>query len=151
IEHTLAVIWERLLGLRRVGVRESFFDLGGHSLLAAQMVEEIGRAFGMRFPVTTLFTASTIEQLAAIIRSGAPSPTPLVALNTTGSRPPLFFFHGDYRDSGLYCRGLAAGLGPMQPFYVVHPHGLDGGDVPPTIEEMAADRVAALRRERPCG
>jgi len=115
------------------------------------MVEQIERACGVRVPVATLFTASTIEQLAAVIRTDARSAAPLVALNAEGTHPPLFFLHGDYYEGGLYCRGLAAGLGPMQPFYVVHPHGLDGGDVPLTIEAMAAHRFTALRRERSRG
>ena len=151
LEHTLASIWERLLGLRRVSVRDSFFDLGGHSLLAAQMMEAVENACGVRLPLMTLFTAPTIEQLAALIRIGVSPPAPLTALNAGGSRPPLFFLHGDFYESGLYCRGLAGALGPDQPFYVVHPHGLDGTDVPASIEEMAADRIKALQSERPRG
>jgi amino acid adenylation domain-containing protein len=151
IEHMLAAIWRRLLGVRRVDVRQSFFDLGGHSLLVARMMDEIEHACGVRLPVTTLFSASTIEQLAATIRAGAPAPAPLATLNAAGSRPPLFFLHGDYYEGGLYCRGLAAALGAEQPFYAVHPHGLDGTNVPPSIEAMAADRVTAVRRERPRG
>jgi thioesterase domain-containing protein len=138
--------------VRRVGVRDSFFDLGGHSLLAVQMIDAIEGACGVRLPLTTLFTASTIEQLAEAIRAGvSPPPAPLEALNAAGTRPPLFFLHGDYYGGGLYCRGLAAALGPAQPFYAMHPHGLDGSDVPPSIEAMAADRIVALRRERARG
>jgi thioesterase domain-containing protein len=42
---------------------------------------------------------------------------------------------------------MAKGLGDDQPFFAIHPHGIDRGDVPPTIEAMAADRVAHVRRE----
>jgi thioesterase domain-containing protein len=33
----------------------------------------------------------------------------------------------------------------------VHPHGLDGPDIPATIEAMAADLLSAIRRVRPKG
>jgi thioesterase domain-containing protein len=46
---------------------------------------------------------------------------------------------------------LARRLSPEQPFYVLHPHGLDGGPVPPTIEAMAEDHLRALRTFRPKG
>jgi amino acid adenylation domain-containing protein len=151
IEHMLATIWKRLLGVRGIGVRDSFFDLGGHSLLAAQMIDEIERACAVRLPVTALFTASTIERIAEMIRVGVTTAAPIDTLNGGGSRPPLFFLHGDYYEGGLYCRGLAAALGSEQPFHAVHPHGLDGKAVPPSIESMAADRVAVIRRERPHG
>jgi thioesterase domain-containing protein/acyl carrier protein len=151
IEFLLAEIWKRLLELRHVDVRESFFDLGGHSLLAAKMIEEIERVCGVRIPVTTLFTSATIAELAAVLRAGVPTQDPLVALNARGLRPPLFFLHGDFIEGGLYCRGLAAALGADQPFWAVHPHGLDRGALPASIEAMAADRVAAIQREHPRG
>lgn len=148
IERLLAEIWKRLLGLAHVDLRESFFDLGGHSLLAAKMIEEIERVCGVRIPVTTLFTSATIGELAEVLRAGVPTPEPLVALNNPGGlRPPLFFLHGDFAEGGLYCRSLAAALGADQPFWAVHPHGLDRGALPASIEAMAADRVAAIQRE----
>ena len=151
IEFLLAEIWKRLLGLRHLDVRQSFFDLGGHSLLAAKTIEEIERVCGVAVPVTTLFTSSTIEALAAVLRAGILTRAPLVALNARGFRPPLFFLHGDFAEGGLYCRGLVAALGADQPFWAVHPHGLDRGALPASIETMAADRAAAIRREHPRG
>ena len=41
--------------------------------------------------------------------------------------------------------------GPDQPTLIVHPHGLAGDAVPPTIEAMAADRLRAVRAMRPAG
>ncbi len=152
IEYTLVGIWEDVLGVRPIGIRDDFFDLGGHSLLAARMAEAVERVSGRPVPLTTLFEASTIERLADVVRSDECRPgPPVVSLNAGGARPPLFFLHGDIAGGGFYSRALARALGPEQPVYAVHPHGLAGEPVPASIEAMAEDRLAALRAVRPEG
>ena len=63
-EEILAEIGSNLLGVPRVGVRESFFDLGGHSLLATQFISRIRESFKVELPLRALFEGPTIEQLA---------------------------------------------------------------------------------------
>ncbi len=152
LEHMLAAVWEKLLGVSDVGVHDSFFDLGGHSLLAAQMMVEVERACGARVALETLLTQTTIADLAAAIHERSHAASGRVSmLNASGSRPPLFFLHGDFSGGGFYCTSLARSLGEDQPFYMVHPHGLDRGEVPESIEAMASDLVAAIRRVCPRG
>ena len=152
LQHMLAAIWEELLGARNIGIRESFFDLGGNSLLAAQMMDTVNQACGCSVPLTTLFSESTIEHLARALRDGVSSAqSPVVAIRTAGARPPLFFLHGDFSGGGFYCHALARELGSEQPFYAVHPHGLDGPEIPDSIEDMAADLLRAVRHARPNG
>ena len=152
LQHMLAAIWEELLGVRNVDVRDSFFDLGGNSLLAAQMMDRVNQACGCSVPLTTLFSESTIEHLARALRGQAAATTsPVVAIRAEGTRPPLFFLHGDFSGGGFYCHELARELGAEQPFYSVHPHGIDGSEVPDSIETMAADLVRAVRDMRPNG
>jgi len=151
MEYTLTAIWEELLGIR-VGVLDDFFDIGGHSLLAVQMLDEVSRACGRVVPVTTLFTESTVERLAKVLRGDfALSRSPLIALNPAGTRPPFMFLHGDFTGGGFYSDALSRALGPDQPFYAVHPHGLDNGYVPESIEAMAAERLRSVRAVRPKG
>jgi acyl carrier protein len=69
IERTLAGFWQELLGVRRVGLRESFFDLGGHSLIAVRLFARIQKTFQVEFPISLLFEAPTIERCAAVIRN----------------------------------------------------------------------------------
>ena len=151
LERTLAGIWEGLLGVPRVGVRDSFFDLGGHSLLAARMMESVERAVGRRVPITTLFRVPTIEHLGHALRNAVTTEPPLIALRADGARLPFFFLHGDFSGGGFFSRALAEAVGPEQPFYAVHPHGLVDSAVPGSIEAMAADRLAAVRAVRPHG
>jgi hypothetical protein len=45
----------------------------------------------------------------------------------------------------MFSLRLAQYLGRERPFYVIQPHGIDGGPIPYTIEEMAASHVRSLR------
>jgi amino acid adenylation domain-containing protein len=152
LHSTIATIWEEILGIKEVGVRDNFFDIGGHSLLAAQMIDRVNQACGASLPLTTLFAEATIEHLSNVLMGTVTgTASPIVTVNAGGTRPPMFFLHGDFVGGGFYCRRLGLALGADQPFYAVHPHGLDQPQVPPTIEAMAADRVQAIRAVRPHG
>lgn len=68
-QETLGGLWEQLLNIRHVKLRDNFFDLGGHSLLATQLLSRIEQAFGVELPLRVLFEAPTLEQLAARVTS----------------------------------------------------------------------------------
>jgi amino acid adenylation domain-containing protein/FkbM family methyltransferase len=64
VEELLTLLWSQVLGVERVGVRDSFFDLGGHSLLATQLASRIRETFRIDFPLPRIFSSPTIEELA---------------------------------------------------------------------------------------
>jgi acyl transferase domain-containing protein len=64
MEEALAEIWQELLGIFPVGVRDDFFDLGGHSLLGVQMNSRLRRMFQIDLPLRLLFDNPTIAELA---------------------------------------------------------------------------------------
>ncbi|HKZ08709.1 MAG TPA: AMP-binding protein [Methylomirabilota bacterium] len=152
LEHQIAALWEELFDTRPIGASDDFFELGGNSLLAATFAARLERACGRALSPSALLEGSTVGAVAAALaRDTAAHVTPLLALRPAGRRIPFFYLHGDYNGGGLYCQGLARGLDPDRPFYVLTPHGLDGRPVPETIEEMAAERLAVLRSARPRG
>ena len=153
LEDVLVQIWEELLNVRPVGVHDNFFDLGGDSLLAVQMVLRIEEMTGTRLPIGLLFDAASIEHVAAALvnKEKLDFRSPIVTLQSGGSRTPIFFDSGDYHGGGFYCLNLARHLGAAQPFYLLKSHGLDGGHVPRTIEGMAVSYLETLRSFRPNG
>lgn len=149
----LALIWQELLGVDSVGLDQNYFDLGGDSVLAVHLFAQIEKTFRVKLPLATLFDAPTIQELAGILRSEAPSKrwSPLVAIQDSGSRPPFFCVHGAGGNVLIY-RELSQNLGPDQPFYGLQSQGLDGTYPPLTrIEDMAATYMKAIRRRQPHG
>ena len=57
-EVAIAAIWQRLLGVQNIGLRDNFFDLGGHSLLAMRAVTEINKTAGVNISVRQLIFES---------------------------------------------------------------------------------------------
>jgi aspartate racemase len=152
-ELQLAHIWEDVLDVRQVGMRDDFFALGGHSLLAVRLMARIQAHFGQYLPLASLFQGATIEKLAGLLRErphdhGAPA---LVSIQPRGDGSPFFCVHPGGGNVLCY-KELANHLGLERPFYGLQARGLDENQVPHTrIEEMAAYYIAAMRTVQPDG
>jgi len=152
-EARLVNIWENVLGMRPIGITQDFFDLGGHSLLAVRLMTRIEESFGTKLALATLLQARTVEQLAVVIRQGAPvsSWSSLVPIQVGGSNPPFFCVHGA---GGVVIRfyELAQYLGPEQPVYGLQARGLDGRQpCDSRVEDMAEHYLEEIRRVQPRG
>jgi thioesterase domain-containing protein/acyl carrier protein len=154
LEEQLATVWARVLGVVRVGVEDDFFDLGGHSILAVRLLAEVNRVLGVEVPVAAFFQgASTVAGLAtAIVENGVQRPWSLLfSVQPNGSRPPLFFVH-PHETSLLTLRHFTRPLGPDQPLLALLPRRQENRfDQSGSVEQMAADLVAAIRRAQPRG
>jgi len=150
----LVEIWQEALERKPIGIQDDFFELGGHSLLAVRMLSMVEERLGVRPGVSTLFEKATIEHLAASLlneRQAAAAERPFIAIHPEGKQTPYFFLHGDFVGGGFFCRGLVREIGDDRPFYVIHPHGLEGDKPPRSISVMAAERLAVIREIRPHG
>jgi phthiocerol/phenolphthiocerol synthesis type-I polyketide synthase E len=146
-------IWREQLGVDSVEPDQNFFDLGGDSSLAVRMFAEIDRVFAVKLPLATLYDAPTVAELAQLLRGETSTSgwSPVVAIQTSGSRPPLFCMHGAGGTVLMY-RDLSRHLGDDQPFYGLQALGLDGSCAPlTTIEEMATVYVREIRKTQPAG
>jgi thioesterase domain-containing protein/acyl carrier protein len=153
LERRLVQIWQTVLGVAPIGIRDRFFDLGGHSLLAVRLFARLQSELGVDLPLATLFEAPTIEGLATFVRDLARPSTGhcLVGVQPSGHRPAIFGFPGV--DGGvLGFHTLARLLGSDQPFYGLQSRGLDGDGRPLTrIEDIAATCVREIRERQPHG
>ncbi|MET0396637.1 MAG: non-ribosomal peptide synthase/polyketide synthase [Longimicrobiaceae bacterium] len=152
LEVTIAAIFAEVLGVARVGVRDSFFDLGGHSLLAVHLATRLGEATGVRVPAASLFAAPTVERLAEVVRRGGDGEMPLlVPVRARGSRTPLFLVHPVGGTVMAYA-ALASRLHPEQPVLALRSRGTEPGEEPGgTVEEVARGYLALVRAEQPAG
>ena len=67
MEQSIAVIWQEVLQLEKVGVHDGFFALGGHSLLMAQAHNLLRDMLGREISMIELFKYPTISALAKYI------------------------------------------------------------------------------------
>jgi acyl-CoA synthetase (AMP-forming)/AMP-acid ligase II/acyl carrier protein len=152
LTNQLTEIWKRLLKVENVSLDDDFIEKGGDSLLAVEMLAELEWLTGKTIPDSLLFEARTIRQLARdLSKLGDLQPKPVNEVNSSGTKTPLIVFHGGYNSAGYWSVKLANLLGPDQPVLIVHPHGLDGGHIPSSIEAMAADRLREILDAQPEG
>ncbi|MEO1627192.1 MAG: amino acid adenylation domain-containing protein, partial [Bacteroidota bacterium] len=67
LEQSLVDIWQEVLGVERIGIKEDFMEVGGHSLQVVQVLARIQNAMGIQLEIRHLYEGSTIEQLAEVI------------------------------------------------------------------------------------
>lgn len=174
IESTLAGFWAGLLGVKKVGVNDNFFDLGGHSLIAVRLFRMIKAEYAVEFPISVLFEAPTIAKCAALLeQAGAAAPSaeartpalatpalpatrythlvPMSAGPPAGAGQPFFICAGMFGNI-LNLRHLALHIGQDRPVYGLQAKGLFGGESPhESFEEMAQDYLVELRSMQPAG
>ncbi|MGB3208607.1 MAG: amino acid adenylation domain-containing protein, partial [Crinalium sp.] len=154
LEIQIAEIWQKLLGIKHLGITDNFFELGGHSLLAVRLFNEIEKICGVSLPLGTLFKSPTIEALASFIREekwSAPIEV-LVKIQSGSSRKlPLFCVHAVWGNV-LFYQQLTKYIPPDQPLYALQAQGLDGKKPPLNrVEDMASHYLNEIRNIQPHG
>ena len=152
-EKILTGIWKEVLRTENIGIHDDFFELGGQSLSAVSVTNRIEAALKTRLPLAALLEAPTIQQLSRLLdeKRSKHSWSPLVTLERSGTRRPVFLFHS-HGGNVLEYRPLARRLGKDRPVYALQSRGLDGSKIEePRVEEMAAYYLEEIRSVQPHG
>ncbi|MBN3895575.1 MAG: amino acid adenylation domain-containing protein [Nostoc sp. NOS(2021)] len=154
LELQLTKIWEKVLGINPIGIKDNFFTLGGHSLIAVRLVSEIEKVCQKKLPLSTFFQKQTIEELAVVLEQTESSQVweSLVMIQPgSQTKPPLFCIHAVWGNV-LFYRKLGRYLDKEQPFYALQAKGLDGKQAPLTsVSKMASNYIHEIKTIQPNG
>ncbi|MEU9447536.1 amino acid adenylation domain-containing protein [Streptomyces sp. NPDC048277] len=153
LEVRMARIWEQVLDVRPLGVRDDFFALGGHSLKAFELIAAVRQDLGVELPLNLLFRKPTVELLCEALPDAGATADRLVVPLADGDpqRPPLFLLHPRGGDACCYLP-LARALGGTRRVYGVEAVGYNTAETPlRRVEDMAERYLAEMRRIAPHG
>jgi len=90
LDQQIAALWSEVLMIGPVGLDDNFFDVGGNSVHLATIHARLQTLLGRRFPMTDLFSHSTVRSLAAHLRAhGTPESGNAAALRAQRQRAAL--------------------------------------------------------------
>lgn len=150
LEIALVAVWERILGVEGIGIKDSYFDLGGHSLTALKLALEMESVCGIKFDIADIFSTPTIEGLvASLSRKGQEQPSVNVRLNKTVSGAPLICIAGVMHYLDL-ARALE-GAHPVHAMALSREHSLlqyvrEGQPQAIPVGQLATSYCAAIRQ-----
>lgn len=139
-----------------ISATASFFDLGGTSLDILQLKRNVERRLGIGdLPIVTILRNPTARALAARIASGERLGVgvydPVVPLQLTGAKTPLFCVHPGVGEILVFVN-LAKYFVNERPFYALRARGFNEGEEYFTsFDEMVSAYVDAIRRRQPHG
>jgi amino acid adenylation domain-containing protein len=156
-EQQLALIWQEFLGVASISMTDNFFELGGHSLLAVRLWSRVEKVFDRKLPLSTLFQAPTIAQLAEQLEQAdsseanlCPSLVTIQQGQTHSSKPPLFCIHVLGRGLKFY-RPMVKFLDPQQTIYGLSTH-IAGEEFPSNrAVDLATHYTRQIRSIQPEG
>ncbi|MFI8997748.1 AMP-binding protein [Streptomyces sp. NPDC053542] len=157
-EQALAEIYAELFDMApgTVSATASFFDLGGTSLDILRMKRLVGSRLGaVDLPVLAILTAPSVRELAKRLsareNAGPAAYDPIVPLQTSGDKTPLFCVHPGVGEVLVFVN-LAKYFVQERPFYALRARGFNPGEKPfESFDEMARTYAAAIREKQPHG
>ncbi|WP_113970949.1 non-ribosomal peptide synthetase [Rossellomorea aquimaris] len=66
-EKITADVWQSVLGVKRVGLQDNYFDLGGDSIKSISIISKLNKAFGRNLHVSDLYEKSTVGEISDLI------------------------------------------------------------------------------------
>jgi amino acid adenylation domain-containing protein len=153
----LRKIWQQVLGLPKINDGDNFFSIGGNSLLAVQLFSQIAKKFSLNLPLSILLETIDFKSFAEAVRLKLPSQvitstsyTSLVPIKPTGTKNPVFSFHG-VGGNVLNYVSLIPALDQNRPLVGVQSVALNQDSQFYSIEEMAAAYLREIKSYQPVG
>jgi amino acid adenylation domain-containing protein len=155
LERQLTEVWQDVLNVKPIGIHDNFFELGGHSLLAVRVWAQVEERFSQGLPLSTLFQAPTISELAKALRQVEPAPVcpSLVVIQAgqpTSRKPPLFCIHVLGRGLEFYLP-LVRHLDPERPVYGLAAQIAGEAIALDRVEDLAAHYIQQMQTLQPQG
>ena len=157
-EAAVADVYATALGVDApsVGATANFFDLGGTSLDIFKLKRALEQRFALTdIPVTVILANPTVRELAAYLSAasgaGMAQYDPLVPLQVTGNKAPLFCIHPGTGEILVFV-ALANYFTNDRPVYALRARGFNPGENHfATFEEMVMTYVQTIRQRQPHG
>ena len=67
LERKMCEIWEEVLGIDKVGIKDDFFRLGGHSLLAIRLINRINSEYNKKINIGAIFEYKKINSFSIFL------------------------------------------------------------------------------------
>ncbi|MGB7606716.1 MAG: amino acid adenylation domain-containing protein, partial [Lutisporaceae bacterium] len=71
LEEKLALIWQNVLGIERIGINDNFFELGGNSIKVIGIATKMHKELNVEVPLGEIFRTPTINALSEYIQKAA--------------------------------------------------------------------------------
>jgi thioesterase domain-containing protein len=148
------------LGVPDLRLTDEFFAAGGSSAIGARAVARLRTELGLPVTLVDIFEAETIAGLIRACGVALPSGTAeppratfdvVTPIRAHGTATPLFCFHPGLGLAWCY-RALVGHLPEEIPLFGIQARGIGETEpLPRTLEEMALNYLAHLRRIQPAG
>ncbi|KAG2032944.1 atromentin synthetase [Suillus americanus] len=159
-EKALARIYAGIFNLseNEMSASDNFFELGGTSIDVIRLKREGEAHFGLpEIPTIQILKHPVISSLANYINtllskdSTAEEYDPIVPLQLTGNKTPIFFVHPGVGEVLIFVN-LAKYFQNERPFYALRARGFEPGHPFFTsMDEMVSTYAAAVKRTQPTG
>ena len=73
LECQITKLWQSILGEKKIGIHDSFFEVGGNSLSVVRLIGVLNKNLPIEFTVAQIFTYHTIHMQAEYIKNGGRS------------------------------------------------------------------------------
>src|SRR5581483_584350 len=146
-------LWEDLLHIQPISLRDDFFALGGTSLIAMEIAAAIERHTGVRLPLEELGQSVTIERLAQAVERYRQIEMigTLFPFRTAGEVLPLFFFNPMEVLPWLGLGELLRHIDRACPVYLAKSALITPQRTIYRTEDLVREHVSAIRQVQPRG